>query len=41
MFVALDDFYESITFLEPSKPGYQLAMGRREAPLDLSRRPTV
>ena len=41
VFVALDDFYESITFLEPSKPGYQLAMGRREAPLDLTRRPTV
>ena len=41
VFVALDDFYESITFLEPSKPGYQLAMGRRQAPLDLSQRPTV
>ena len=41
VFVALDDFYESISFLEPSKPGYQLAMGRREAPLDLSRRPMV
>lgn len=41
VFVALDDFYESITFLEPSKPGYQLAMGRREAPLDLTRRPTA
>ncbi len=41
VFVALDDFYESITFLEPSKPGYQLAMGRRQAPLDLTQRPTV
>ena len=41
VFVALDDSYESITFLEPSKPGHQLAMGRRQAPLDLSRRPMV
>ena len=41
VFVALDDFYESITFLEPSKPGYQLAMARRRAPLDLSERPAV
>ena len=41
VFVALDDFYESITFLEPSKPGSQLAMGRRQAPLDLTQRPTV
>ena len=41
VFVALDDFYESITFLEPSKPGYQLAMARRQAPLDLAQRPTV
>ena len=38
VFVALDDFYESITFLEPSKPGYALAMGRSAVPLDLSRR---
>ena len=41
VFVALDDFYESITFLEPSKPGCQLAMARRQAPLDLSERPAV
>ena len=41
VFVALDDFYESITFLEPSKPGYQLAMARRQAPLDLAQRPTA
>ena len=41
VFVALDDFYDSITFLEPSKPGYELAVPRRQAPLDLSRRPVA
>ena len=39
VFVALDDFYDTITFLEPSKPGFQLAMERRQAPLDLTQRP--
>lgn len=39
VFVALDDFYESVTFMEPSRPGFELAMGRAPAPLDLSRRP--
>ena len=39
VFVALDDFYEAITFLEPSKPGFELARGRDSADLDLSRRP--
>ena len=38
IFVALDDFYESVTFMEPSRPGFELAMGRDRAPLDLSRR---
>ncbi len=37
-FIALDDFYDSITFLEPSRPGFELAMPRDSAPLDLSRR---
>ena len=41
VFVALDDFYEAITFLEPSKPGYELAMARAPSPLDLSQRPMV
>ena len=36
VFVALDDFYDSITFLEPSRPGHQLAESRDSAPLDLS-----
>ena len=39
LFVALDDFYDSITFLEPSNPGFRLAMPRDSLPLDLSRRP--
>ena len=38
IFVPLDNFYESITFTEPSKPGFQLARGRSAAQLDLSRR---
>ena len=39
MFVALDDFYDAITFLEPSKPGYKFALARTQATLDLSQRP--
>lgn len=39
VFVSLDDFYESITFLEPSRPGHRLAQSRPSTPLDLSRRP--
>ena len=38
VFVALDDFYEAVTYMEPSRPGFELAMGRDRAPLDLSRR---
>ncbi len=38
VFVALDDFYDSITFLEPSAPGHRLASSRDSAPLDLSQR---
>lgn len=38
IFVALDDFYEAITFLEPSRPGHKLAQSRDSAELDLSRR---
>ena len=37
-FIALDDFYHTITFLEPSRPGFELAMPRYEEPVDLSRR---
>ena len=38
-FIALDDFYDSVTFMEPSLPGHELALERRAAPLDLSLRP--
>lgn len=38
VFVALDDFYEAITFMEPSRPGFALAAARDSAALDLSRR---
>ncbi len=39
VFVALDDFYQAITFLKPSSPGYELAPARHSAQLDLARRP--
>ena len=39
VFVALDDFYEAITFLEPSRPGHEFAPARDTQALDLSRRP--
>ena len=38
LFIPLDDFYNAITFLEPSRPGSQLAPSRSSAELDLSRR---
>ena len=38
VFVALDDFYEAITFLEPSRPGFELAEARHPTELDLSQR---
>ena len=38
LFVALDEFYEAITFLEPSRPGMALALPRHQTELDLSRR---
>ena len=37
-FVALDDFYYAITFMEPSRPGFEFAIARDSAELDLSRR---
>ena len=40
VFVALDDFYEAITFMEPSRPGYELAAPRDPEALDLARRAT-
>ena len=41
VFVALDDFYESITFMEPSRPGSEFALARDAAELDMSRRRTA
>ncbi len=41
VFVSLDDFYDAITFLEPSRPGHELAASRAPAELDLSRRQTA
>lgn len=38
-FIALDDFYESITFMEPSRPGYEFSSPRDAKELDLSKRP--
>ena len=41
VFIALDDFYDSVTFLEPSRPGHALAESRYPMELDLSRRQTI
>ena len=41
VFVALDEFYEAITFMEPSRPGFEFAAGRDSAILDLSARPSA
>ena len=34
----LDNFYDSVTFLEPSRPGHLLAQSRDAVPIDLARR---
>ncbi|MCY4197735.1 MAG: NYN domain-containing protein [Rhodobacteraceae bacterium] len=41
VFIALDDYYEAITFLEPSRSGYPLDPGRPVEDLDLKGRPTM
>ena len=38
VFIALDDFYESVTFLEPPAPGQPIANPRYATPPDLARR---
>ena len=38
-FIALDDFYDSITFLGPPLPGQPIADPRDPVPVDLDRRP--
>lgn len=40
-FIALDDFYDSITFLGAPLPGQPIAGPREAKPLDLARRPIV
>jgi len=40
VFIALDDYYEAITFMAPSAPGHELAAARRSATLNLSQRKT-
>ncbi len=40
-FVPLDDYYSAITFREPSRPGYALALQRDPDPLILDKRPMV
>lgn len=39
VFVPLDDFYSSVTFTVPSRPGQEIARPRYAAALDLSGRP--
>ncbi len=41
IFVPLDDFYEAITFMEPSRPGYEFAAARDSAELELARRAMI
>ena len=41
VFVPLEHFYDSITFVEESEPGYQFVEYRPNEALDLSRRKTV
>lgn len=38
LFIPLDDFYNAITFLEPSQPGFQLALPRNSVELNLYQR---
>ena len=38
-FIALDDFYDSVTFLEVPPPGQPVANPRYAVPIDLSKRP--
>lgn len=38
-FVVLDDFYESVTFLEPPEPGQPVGGPRAATPVDIGARP--
>ena len=39
LFIALDDYYEALTFMEPSRPGAEYAPARDSAELDVSQPP--
>ena len=39
VFVALDDYFAAITYMEPSRPGFEFAPPRYAADLNLDRRP--
>ncbi len=39
IFVSLDDHYEAITFLQPSRPGFEFAPPRDAGQPDVNRRP--
>jgi len=41
VFIPLDDYYDAITFREPSRPGYPLAPHRMAEQLDLKGRPMM
>ena len=41
VFVALDEFYDAVTYMEPSRPGFEFAPGRDSIELDLSKRVTA
>lgn len=39
LFIALDDYYEALTFMEPSRPGAEYAPARDSAELDVLQPP--
>ena len=41
LLIPLGDFYNTITFLEPSRPGFQLAPPRYSVELNLSQRSSI
>ena len=41
MLAPLDDYCESSTFMEPSRPGHEFALARHALPLDLTNRLTT
>ena len=41
VFIPLDEFYEAVTYLEPSRPGFEFAPARESVILDLAQRKTA